>query len=224
MARQDAFPDAVRPHRRPASVSPGRPPKSELEARRRHMLEAAATEFLTRGYADASIARIARAAGMSNKTFYARFPNKDALLLAVAGELASFSLESAVGAMADAEADPENGLLAFGLQIARGWQSPWVVGLYRLVIAEAPRFPELAGMYHTTMAQLRTALANYLREQTKLGTLDIADADAAARQFGMLSFGEVRERALLGEPFSDKQLQAIVRRGVRVFLHGYARR
>jgi AcrR family transcriptional regulator len=223
MARQNALGDTVRPPRRPASVSPGRPPNAELAARRRHMLEAAATEFLTRGYADASIARIARAAGMSNKTFYARFPNKDALLLAVAGELASSSLESAVGAMADAEADPEHGLLAFGLQIARGWQSRWVVGLYRLVIAEAPRFPELAGMYHTTMAQLRTALADYLREQTKRGALDIADADAAARQFGMLSFGEVRERALLGEPFSDKQLQAIVRRGVRVFLHGYAR-
>jgi AcrR family transcriptional regulator len=223
MARQNALGDTVRPPRRPASVSPGRPPNAELAARRRHMLEAAATEFLTRGYADASIARIARAAGMSNKTFYARFPNKDALLLAVAGELASSSLESAVGAMADAEADPEHGLLAFGLQIARGWQSRWVVGLYRLVIAEAPRFPEPAGMYHTTMAQLRTALADYLREQTKRGALDIADADAAARQFGMLSFGEVRERALLGEPFSDKQLQAIVRRGVRVFLHGYAR-
>ncbi|ORW84506.1 hypothetical protein AWB92_02290 [Mycobacterium sp. IEC1808] len=187
------------------------------------MLEAAATEFLTRGYADASIARIARAAGMSNKTFYARFPNKDALLLEVAGELAALSLDSAVGAMADAAADPEQGLLAFGLQIARGWQSVQVVGLYRLVIAEAPRFPELAGMYHTTMAQLRTALADYLREQTKRGTLDIADADAAARQFGMLSFGEVRERALLGEPFSDTQLRAIVQRGVRVFLHGYAR-
>ncbi|BBZ42029.1 TetR/AcrR family transcriptional regulator [Mycobacterium conspicuum] len=224
MASRSASDDTTRPQRRPASVSPGRPPNSELEARRGRMLEAAATEFLSRGYADASIARMARAAGMSNKTFYARFPNKDALLLEVAGELASASLNAAVGAVADAQADPEHGLLAFGLQIARGWQSPWVVGLYRLVIAEAPRFPELAGMYHTTMAQLRTALSDYMREQAKRGALDIVDPDSAARQFGMLSFGEVRERALLGEPFTDEQLQAIVRRGVRVFLHGYARR
>ena len=74
------------------------------------------------------------------------------------------------------------------------------------------------------MDRFRTTLAEYLREQCTAGTLDIADADAASHQFGMLVYGEIREKALLGETVTDDDIDAVVRRAVHVFFTAYAAR
>ena len=50
----------------------------------------------------------------------------------------------------------------------------------------------------------------------------IPDVDAASHQFGMLAYGEIREKGLLGEPVTDDDIAAAVRRTVEVFLRGYA--
>jgi hypothetical protein len=72
------------------------------------------------------------------------------------------------------------------------------------------------------MGRFGATLADYLREQTARGALAVPDPDAAARQFGMLAYGEVRERALLGEDVSKQTVDAVVARAVRVFLRGYS--
>jgi hypothetical protein len=72
------------------------------------------------------------------------------------------------------------------------------------------------------MEVIRSSLANYLREQAAAGTLAITEPEAACRQFGMLAYGELRERALLGEPITDERLTATVDRAVTLFLDGYA--
>lgn len=207
---------------RPRAVSPGRPPKSTVAARLRHILTVASAEFVSRGYAEASVSRIARDAGVSKKTIYARYPSKEALLLAVTGDVAARLHETVVAVMADADGDPEHTLTSFGTEVARNWAAAVEVGLYRLIISEAVRFPELASIYRDTMARFRATLAAYLREQTDLGKLAVDDPDAAAYQFGMLAFGGIREKALLGETVTDADVATAVRRAVEVFLHGYA--
>ncbi|WP_162272681.1 TetR/AcrR family transcriptional regulator [Nocardia lijiangensis] len=206
----------------PRAVSPGRPPASTLAARWRHIIAVAAEEFVTHGYAEANIARIAREAGVSKKTIYARYPSKDELLIAAAGDLAARSHEAITAAMATSGGDPERALTAFGTQIARGWTSPAEVGLYRLIVAEAIRFPQLAAVYRDVMERFGATLASYLREQCALGNLSIPDPEAAARQFGMLAYGGVREKVLLGETVTDEEIGAVVQRAVQVFLVGYS--
>jgi TetR/AcrR family transcriptional repressor of mexJK operon len=207
---------------RPRAVSPGRPPKAAVAARLRHILAVASAEFVSRGYAEASVSRIAQDARVSKKTIYARYPSKQALLLAVTSDLASRLHEMAITAMAGSAGDPERTLTSFGTQIARNWAGAEEVGLYRLIICEAVRFPELASVYRDTMARFRGTLAAYLREQSARGTLAITDPDAAAHQFGMLAYGEIREKALLGETVTDDDITAVVQRAVQVFLTGYA--
>ncbi|TQC43195.1 TetR/AcrR family transcriptional regulator [Rhodococcus sp. WS4] len=209
---------------RPRTVSPGRPPNSAVAARLRHILAVASAEFVSRGYAEASVSRIASNAGVSKKTIYARYPNKDALLMAVAGDLATRSYEGVLTAMTASEGDPAHVLTGFATQVATVWASPEAIGVYRLIVSEAGRFPQLASIYRDTMDRFRRTLADYLRQQCDAGTLAIADVDAASHQFGMLAYGEVREKGLLGETVTDDDIAAVVRRTVEVFLDGYSTR
>ncbi|MBI5317851.1 MAG: TetR/AcrR family transcriptional regulator C-terminal domain-containing protein [Bradyrhizobium sp.] len=66
---------------------------------------------------------------------------------------------------------------------------------------------------------------DYLREQIDRGVLPIPDLDldAAVHHYGLLVYGQARERALLGETQSPEEIAAIVRRGVRLFVAGYSR-
>jgi AcrR family transcriptional regulator len=210
--------------RRTRSVSPGRPPNSEVPARLRHILAVASAEFINHGYAAASVARIASEAGVSKKTIYARYPTKDALLIAVVTDLVSRLHDRVIAAMGTAQGDPDHVLTSFGTQVARSWAEPEEVGLYRLIISEATRFPQMASIYRDAMRRFRTTLADYLREQNDLGTLTIPDPDAASHQFGMLVYGEVREDALLGDAITDDAIAAVVQRSVNVFLNGYVTR
>jgi TetR/AcrR family transcriptional repressor of mexJK operon len=182
----------------------------------------ASDEFVHRGYADASVSRIATVAGVSKKTIYARYPSKDALLMAVASELATRYYEDVATAMSSTNGEPEQVLTRFGAAVARTWISTEAIGVYRLFVAEATRFPQFASMYRDAMERFRTTLALYLQDQCDIGILDIEDVDAASHQFGMLTYGPIREMALLCEPVSDEDISSTVRHAVRVFLAGYA--
>lgn len=208
--------------RRRRSISPGRPPNSEVPARLRHILGVASAEFINHGYAAASVARIASEAGVSKKTIYARYPTKDALLVAVVTDLVSRLHERVIAAMNTAQGDPHHVLTSFGTQVAQGWTEPEEIGLYRLIISEATRFPQMSSIYRDAMRRFRGTLADYLRQQNDLGTLTIPDPDAASHQFGMLVYGEIREDALLGDTVTEDVIAAVVKRAVHVFLIGYA--
>ncbi|MEO8621867.1 MAG: TetR/AcrR family transcriptional regulator C-terminal domain-containing protein, partial [bacterium] len=69
---------------------------------------------------------------------------------------------------------------------------------------------------------MRSTLATYLRQEADAGTLAIADPMAASRQFGMLAYGELRERTMLGETVTEEMITATVGRAVALFLTGYA--
>jgi TetR/AcrR family transcriptional regulator, mexJK operon transcriptional repressor len=209
--------------RRGHSVSPGRPPNSEVPARLRHILAVASAEFINHGYAAASVARIATEAGVSKKTIYARYPTKEALLIAVFTDMVSSLHERVIGAMSTSQGDPQHVLTSFGTQVARAWAEPEEIGLYRLIISEAIRFPQMASIYREAMRRFRATLAEYLSQQSDLGKLTIPDPDAASHQFGLLVYGEIREDALLGDTITEEDIAAVVQRAVHVFLTGYAR-
>jgi hypothetical protein len=101
---------------------------------------------------------------------------------------------------------------------------PSSLALYRLIVAEATRFPELvADIYAVGAGRMVATLADYLSWETHNGRLQVPDPLLAAEQFvGMLS-GRLQLRALLGVgPAPDEQeLKRRAERAVSAFLAIY---
>ena len=76
--------------------------------------------------------------------------------MAVAGDLATRLYERVMTAMTASDGDPEHVLTGFATQVAKNWASPEAIGVYRLIVSEAARFPQMASIYRETMDRFRT--------------------------------------------------------------------
>ena len=125
-----------------SAIRCGRPPR-ELKGRvDERILDAAGKVFLERGFSGATVDEIAEVAGAGKPTIYARFPGKEALFTAVMERLVrrNTSLE----AIPCAGASIEDRLEALAAEILRRVLVPETIGLIRIAVAEARRFPLLA--------------------------------------------------------------------------------
>src|SRR5499433_1460430 len=190
------------------------------------ILDAARRVFMADGYGAASMDAIAKAASVSKATVYAHFAGKDQLFAAIIAERCR--AHSAIPELEDVErATPEEALLALGRSFASLVLAPEVLDLYRIVVAETPRFPELGRtLYETGPKQGIARLADYLQRLTDRGLLDVREPDIAARQF----FGMIRSDLYLRRLFniSDAEVgitvEQMVASSVAMFLRAYARR
>lgn len=156
------------------------------QQKRAAILDAATELFLADGYDGTSLAKVARAAGVSTATLFKRFPTKADLFDAIVTE--HWAQEGQEARM-PAAGDPRAGLTAIGRDYVALLTRPQMVALFRLVIAEAPRFPELAKT-HFTLGKLPyfESVRAYLRAEHAAGALRIDDAQSATTQFlGMVS-------------------------------------
>jgi AcrR family transcriptional regulator len=166
---------------RRAKVRLGRPPK-ELEGQvDERILKAARGIFLQRGFEGASIDEIALAARAGKPTIYARFGDKRALFTAVMkhdvlSRIAEFSREVPTeGTIEERLAHMATAMLHWTLDDER-------MGLMRLAIAEAQRFPDLASNVSRTARQLSTEVAaRFLGEMAQSGELASLPALAPER-------------------------------------------
>jgi AcrR family transcriptional regulator len=126
-----------------AAVRFGRPPKKLAGEVEERILDAARKVFLERGFAAASIDEIAEIARSGKPTIYARFPGKEALFTAVvmrsvAANVARFDSYTPTGA------NIEERLESVAVTVLEWILLSDSIGLMRVAIAEAPRFPDLA--------------------------------------------------------------------------------
>jgi len=125
------------------AVRTGRPPRKlagEVDAR---ILDAARRLFLERGLAGTSVDEIASLARAGKPTIYARFPNKEALFTAVVMRAVHASIER-FESDAPTGVSVEERLKSLGVNILKWVLVSETIGLVRLAIAEARRFPDLA--------------------------------------------------------------------------------
>lgn len=142
---------------------------------RERLLAAACEAFREEGY-QVSIDRIAARAQVARQTLYNHFHSKDALF----GEVVRHSIQSVLVTL-DEDGDVRATLLAFGDAYRTRLLSPEGLAIFRTMVAEAPRFPELAKQFfrqgpHTT----RKRLAKYLAHAMEAGELRKDDPDFAA--------------------------------------------
>jgi len=163
----------------------GRPTPAERRARETEILASALGVFLRSGFGAATLDELAAAAKVTKRTIYAYFGDKDALFAAMVEDLA-------VTVSLDPASDRDT-LEQLAARIVFRVHSDELVGLHRLVIAEAVRFPELATVLHTYGDARHIArLTEHIRAER-----GASFADLAKPLFSLL-LGERHRRRLLG--------------------------
>jgi TetR/AcrR family transcriptional regulator, mexJK operon transcriptional repressor len=205
----------------------GRKTTATLSEHKHRAIQQAGTDvFLRLGYGSASMDLIAAEAGVSKQTVYNHFQSKEALFKAIIENLTS-TLMGPLVVRDPAKSTPEQVLLSLGRDFLGLMLRPSSLALYRLIVAESARFPELGGaIYAVGAGRLLAMLADYLAWETRNGRLAVSESELAAEQFiGMLS-GRMQLRALLGvcTPPKEGELQRRVEHVVSCFLLLYAPR
>jgi AcrR family transcriptional regulator len=120
----------------------GRPPRELAGKVEERILDAAGKVFLERGFSGASVDEIAEVACAGKPTIYARFPSKEALFTAVIERLVHQNTRyEGISCVGGSTVDRLEALAAV---ILGRVLTPETIGLIRVAIAEARRFPDLA--------------------------------------------------------------------------------
>lgn len=193
-------------------------------AKRLQILSGARRVFAEYGFERASVDVIAATAGVSKATIYNHYADKTALFVACITQDAD---ELQVGLRACVETpagDLEPSLRALGEKMMHQFLAPGVVALYRQIIAEVARLPEMGQtLYERGLKVFHEATASYLERWARTGALRLDDARAAAVEFIALCQGDLVSRARLGilrYPI-DEEVRVTVARGVSTFVRAY---
>ncbi|MBC8006906.1 MAG: TetR/AcrR family transcriptional regulator [Prolixibacteraceae bacterium] len=187
-------------------------------------LDAAINAFLEYGFDRTTLQQIANAAGISSATVFKHFPTKADLFGAIMERL--WETGSQAHQMLPPLGNPRAGLLAIGNDYARLLRQPHIEPLFRVVIAEAPRFPELGkALYERGKAPYLEWLHRYLAAEVAAKGLSIADVPLAARQFlGMINDVIFWPRFLIqGLAIKNSEVERIVSEAVETMLARYGR-
>jgi AcrR family transcriptional regulator len=212
----------------PCQSRVGRPRLNERAERHETILDAATAVFLEQGFSGASTAEIARRAGASKQTLYTLFPSKATLFAALmtrrSGKMTDQFAEEAVRP----DAEPAEVLCRYGLNLLSTMLCEDTCRLHRVLVAEAPDFPELAAAFwENGPGRGREVLKQYLASLSRRGVLRIESIDDAAEQlFGALLCSASLRACLQLPPLLPDQ-QAIahwVRSGVDAFLRAHRAR
>lgn len=195
---------------------------SRGEARRAAIVAAATDVFLELGFEAATLDQVVRRAGGSRATLYEHFGGKEGLFAAIIAQQCDLIVEP-LKALSEDDGAPEDVLAAVGRRFMDILMSPRGLGLYRMVSAEAARFPALgARVFASGPKAAADRLAGYLRAQIKAGVLAVPDADLAARQFLEMVKGDLHTRALFNvtPAPTDAEVDLCVKGAVATFLTG----
>jgi TetR/AcrR family transcriptional regulator, mexJK operon transcriptional repressor len=182
------------------------------------ILDAALEVFREHGYG-ASIDAVASRANVARQTIYNHFKSKEALFGA-ALEKAIAELFSTLRA---GDGDLRARLIRFGIELRARALHPKSIKLQRVLIGEAPRFPDLADSFYRycvlgSCEQMATVFAAAMRNET----MRRDDPLETARLFMEMLVGMDRWRMLYGGSAPDAAAEKKhVTRAVDFFLRAY---
>src|SRR5262245_55817705 len=192
------------------------------------VVDAARTLFLRKGYAGTTMEEIAAAAGLTKRTVYNNYGDKEALFTQIVADVIAYAEEFAQGLHEEftvgiTTANLRTELDDLGRRLALGIVRAEVIALRRLLIGEAREFPALAEEYfERAPGQVIKALASGFGHLGRVGLMRVTDARRAAAQFAYLVAGEPLDRAMLvGKVPPKEQVIAGATAGVETFLARY---
>src|SRR6202047_990960 len=192
------------------------------EGRRSQILDAAAQVFLENGYGGATIDLVIERAGASKATVHSFFGGEAGRFAATVDGRADRIL-SACGVPEVVDSHVPSALAHIARRYMEVVMAPDAVGLYRLIIAEGVRFPDLARTFHQLGPDRTNAhLAGMLSVWRERGLIRLDDPQLAAVQFFDSVSGDLHRRAMAG--IIPKDIRAAVQRSidnaVQVFWNG----
>ncbi len=186
-------------------------------------MNGAAAVFARDGYEGASMSRIAAEAGVSKGTLYNYFTSKAELFAAYMHRDCARWIALLFEEL-DPATPPDAALRQIGRRLFTMILSEPALVIYRMVVAEAEKFPELAqSFYAEGPARGVSHLARFLERSAAEGRLRVGDADFAAEQFFALIQTQLsmRRRLRLIEMPQEHEIDHVVNCAVHLFMKGY---
>jgi TetR/AcrR family transcriptional regulator, mexJK operon transcriptional repressor len=213
-----------RAERPPASENPAALPSAKASA----VLAGARKIFLTHGFSVATTDMIQQAAGVSKSTVYAHYPTKEALFTAVV-EAECEQFIKTIRELTFSEAHLAKKLTEIGQAYLAMVLSPDILAVYRIIVSEAPRFPDLARRFYLAGPGAMNALvADMLDTALTKGQLDLGGVGrtAAAILFVNMIRGEPQMQCLTHPqaPASAAQRDQWVEDAVATFLRAFQKK
>lgn len=187
------------------------------------VVEGARDVFLHDGFEGASVDDIARAAGVSKATLYSYFPDKRLLFIEVAtGECRRQSRDTL--AEIDQSAPPEVVLRQAAERLMCVFLSDFGRSVFRVVVAETERFPELGRVFwQNGPGRAKASLVAYFETAVARGELKIDDLELAAAQFMELCKADLFARMIAGldRSFTAEERERVIAGAIEMFLARY---
>lgn len=194
--------------------------------RRQELVDVAEQLFLERGYVDTTMQMVAETAGASKETLYRHFASKELLLAEIVGRKAT--LISGPDAAIQQNGPPDQVLFEFGFGLLRIILRSQSACLFRTVVAEADRSPQLGDLFYARGPGVTTErLAAYLERASQLGELRCEDPLGAARLFLGAVIAHYHVRRLVQSSWklpTEAEIKRHVQAAVSMFLACYAAR
>ena len=188
--------------------------------KRSQILDAAVSEFQERGFAGASMDRVAARANVSKRTVYNHFDGKEALfkaILEVMAEQASAALEVAY----DPDRPIKPQLIELGRAEGRLLTSAPFMRLARMALGETIRDPALAAEMNTRMEKI-SIFRDFIEAADKAGALKAPDPLRASEQFvGLIKAQAFWPAVFSGQVVGEADMEKVIQDSVEMFLRSY---
>lgn len=199
---------------------PGRPTREMIELRNEELLDRSLDLFLDHGFEATTIDTICAAVGMSRRTIYARYGDKETLFKAALQRAIDqwfVPVERLQQLVGD---DLEQTLIAIGRLWVGNLQTPSGVRLVRIANTEVFRNPDVARyLWERTTGPTIDFITGLLSDRLRPAGEDVADArDAAAAFMILVVIGSVQLAAWSHMEPGDHDRQVEYR--TRLFLNG----
>ena len=200
--------------------------EAPLNSKAESILAGAKRAFLAAGFGAVSMDTIAREAGVSKATVYAHFAGKEELF----GAVIERECERYFAQFSEGELDPRDvraSLTVLGRRFLELLLSPDGIALYRIILGEVTRFPELGEVFWSAGPERqRLQIEAFLKNATAAGTLTVSDTRLAAEQFVSLVRSDIQLRHLLrlGANTDQSGVSAAVEAAVASFMRAFASR
>lgn len=200
----------------------GRPTREEGRKLQEHLLNVAAKEFLRKGYSATTVDAISARSRVTKMTIYRHFPSKERLFRAVV-----FNIHERF--RNDFEKISQKGRpveVVIRDFVTASYDDPAsedILGITRIVIAEATSFPDLAYTIYAQRREMMRPLTEYLTRMQEEKILHFeALPELAAFQLVALASGGIRVLMVPREAI-EKTREVWIEAALRTFLDGTRR-
>ena len=190
-------------------------------ARRRAFMDAAEQLFLEKGFERTSLNDIVERSGGARSTLYEQFGSKEGLLMAMI-ENSTQRVWKAITFEAVQPSLSAEGLAELGLRFLRAALADDAISVYRIVVAEGHRLPDIAQTFYNAGPKV---IVERLAEWFALAMLR-SQSEAVmpyemARIFMGAMMGDLHVRLTIGlaPSWSDGDLEKHVKMAARIFLN-----